>query len=268
MGTECNRCRASDPAPQMTFERREVKYLLDSRQVGIIMASVSEHMVPDEHGHSEVRGVYYDTPSMLLARRSIDHPAYKEKLRMRAYGDVTSDGDMVFVEVKKKLDGITYKRRCSLPLSDAIALTNGTREPESQVEREIAMMLVSYPGLSPRVRMSYGRESFYGSDSRDMRVTFDSDVFYSTDVPSMLTDASSDGIRLLPAGTWLMETKSGGALPLWMCSALDDASAHPSGFSKYGRAYMDMVARGYDASAQGCARDACNDTWRHPGMEA
>lgn len=38
---------------------------------------------------------------------------YKEKLRVRSYGVPTGD-DKVFVELKKKYDGVVYKRRVAM----------------------------------------------------------------------------------------------------------------------------------------------------------
>lgn len=38
---------------------------------------------------------------------------YKEKLRIRSYGVPTGD-DKVFVELKKKYDGVVYKRRIAM----------------------------------------------------------------------------------------------------------------------------------------------------------
>ena len=92
------------------FERREVKYLISAEQRRDIMKLVEEYMKPDEFGRSAICSVYYDTPDMLLIRRSLDRPVYKEKLRVRSYGPVSGD-KKVFVELKKKYNGVVYKRR-------------------------------------------------------------------------------------------------------------------------------------------------------------
>ena len=35
---------------------------------------------------AQYHDLYFDTPDYLLIRRSLDHPMYKEKLRLRSYG--------------------------------------------------------------------------------------------------------------------------------------------------------------------------------------
>ena len=56
-----------------------------------------------------------DTDSYLLIRRSIEKPAYKEKLRIRSYSQ-TDDNSTVFVELKKKYKHVvrSFFNRCKV----------------------------------------------------------------------------------------------------------------------------------------------------------
>ena len=85
------------------FERREVKYLIDEKQRRAIMELIAQYMKPDEFGRSTICNVYYDTPDMLLVRRSLEKPLYKEKLRVRSYGTAAEDGKVFVVEYKGKV---------------------------------------------------------------------------------------------------------------------------------------------------------------------
>lgn len=76
-------------------------------------------MTLDGYGRSSIRNIYLDTENFLLASRSIEKPLYKEKLRFRSYGAADPNGK-IFVELKKKYDGVVYKRRLSMPLDKAI----------------------------------------------------------------------------------------------------------------------------------------------------
>ncbi|WP_019850264.1 hypothetical protein [Desulfitobacterium dehalogenans] len=40
-----------------------------------------------------------------------------------------------------------------------------------------------------------------------------------------------------------MEIKIAGAMPLWLSHTLDELEIYPSSFSKYGKAYMSLLAR-------------------------
>ncbi len=72
---------------QLTFERRELKYVLSDDERQGLERACATHMTPDEHGPSAVRSVYLDTPSLQIARTCEEHPSYREKLRLRAYGE-------------------------------------------------------------------------------------------------------------------------------------------------------------------------------------
>lgn len=65
-----------------------------------------------------ITNLYYDTPDDYLIRAPLSDPVYKEKLRLRAYG-VPEKNSKVFLEIKKKYDGLVNKRRTALGLDEA-----------------------------------------------------------------------------------------------------------------------------------------------------
>lgn len=100
------------------FKRREIKYLITDLQKEALMRFVLQNMHPDEFGKSTIRNVYFDTPDFKLISNSLEHPLYKEKLRLRTYGKA-NQSTPAFVEIKKKYNGIVYKRRVQMPLAQA-----------------------------------------------------------------------------------------------------------------------------------------------------
>ena len=103
-----------------SFERVERKYFLTSQQQTALLSSIGERLVPDAYGRYTVTNLYYDTADWALIRASLEKPVYKEKLRARCYG-VPRDGDSVFLELKKKFDGVVYKRRISAVLPQLLS---------------------------------------------------------------------------------------------------------------------------------------------------
>lgn len=93
-----------------SFERCEKKYFLTPLQQEFLLCRMSRHMSADRYGKYKICNIYYDADDWRLIRASIDKPVYKEKLRVRSYG-VPDEGGSVFVELKKKYDGVVYKRR-------------------------------------------------------------------------------------------------------------------------------------------------------------
>jgi len=100
------------------FKRREIKYLITDLQKEALMRFVLQNMHPDEFGKSTIRNVYFDTPDFKLISNSLEHPLYKEKLRLRSYCKA-NQSTPAFVEIKKKYNGIVYKRRVQMPLAQA-----------------------------------------------------------------------------------------------------------------------------------------------------
>lgn len=74
--------------------------------------------------------------SALIA--SLERPVYKEKLRVRSYG-IPGESSSVFVELKKKYDGIVYKRRVTMALTEVEPFLCGLLPPAQfgQIGREI-----------------------------------------------------------------------------------------------------------------------------------
>jgi SPX domain protein involved in polyphosphate accumulation len=68
------------------FKRREKKYLIDAAQRQAIETAARQFMSPDDYGRTLVTSVYLDTPDRSIIARSLEKPVYKEKLRIRAYG--------------------------------------------------------------------------------------------------------------------------------------------------------------------------------------
>lgn len=106
-------------AYQTVFQRYEMKYLLTREQKSQVLAAMEPHMALDQYGRTTIRNLYFDTGSYRLIRRSIERPAYKEKLRVRSYSRA-EPGSAVFVELKKKYRHVVYKRRVSLPEEQAM----------------------------------------------------------------------------------------------------------------------------------------------------
>ena len=222
------------------FKRYELKYLLTPAQHDAVLRGIAPYMQLDDYGRTTIRNIYFDTEDYRLIRHSIEKPAYKEKLRVRSYKLVGSD-DTVFVELKKKYDGVVYKRRIARPESVALDwLLGKTKSPcDTQISREIDYFMSFYGSLRPSMFLSYEREAFYERAGEDFRVTFDDNILCRSTDLSLRCEPS--GHSVLPPNRVLMEIKCSGAIPLWMVKILSSEKIYKTSFSKYGRAYIDTV---------------------------
>ncbi len=220
-----------------TFERFEEKYLLTTAQYQAMMAGLRGRMQPDLFGRSMVSSIYYDTQDYRLIRTSLDKPDYKEKLRVRVYGTPTAESK-AFVELKKKVDGIVYKRRVEMPLAQANLLLSGKKtDLDTQITREIQYFVRFYQP-QPSVLLSYRRVAYTGAES-GLRITFDDDIRFRT--TALRLTSGTWGQELLAPGMTLMEIKAPGAMPLWLCELLNHNGVYPTSFSKYGVCYRDYI---------------------------
>lgn len=224
------------------FKRVEKKYLLTEDKREALLGMISPMLIPDQYGRSTISSLYLDTSDFRIARASIEAKlwghAYKEKLRLRTYG-VPTDASKVFLEIKKKYDGVVYKRRISLPHEMAMAyILGGTKPPDSQIFREIDYAMHFYAGIRPAAIVSYERDAFFVRDLPALRITFDGNVRYRADELDLTL--GNHGRILLPEEFTLMEIKTDGAMPIWLSEALDDCEIFPTSYSKYGTAYADM----------------------------
>ena len=227
-------------AYQSVFSRYELKYLLTQSQKKMVLAAMEPHMKLDDYGRTTIRNIYYDTPSYRLVRASLEKPIYKEKLRLRSYAQASA-ASPVYVELKKKYDGIVYKRRVGLTEAAAMAWVSGKGPcpQDGQIFREIQYFLDFYQTLRPTVFLSYQREAFYALDGSDFRVTFDESIL--TRQRELSLRAGIWGTDLLPPGYTLMELKCAGGIPLWMTGVLSDLRIYKTTFSKYGAAYQKTI---------------------------
>lgn len=240
-------------ADQMIFKRFEIKYMIDEAVFEKLMEVMDGYMIADEHGRSTVCSLYYDTPKYLLIRRSLEHPVYKEKLRLRSYG-VARPSDTVFEELKKKFCSVVYKRRIAMTHDKAISYLAGKEQiADSQIANEINYALKIYENLAPAVLLSYEREAFYARNNHEFRVTFDRNILWRDYDLSL--DKGIYGTPILENQKVLMEVKTDGAIPGWMVDFLTANKLYKTSFSKYGTAYRaicDSVNNRSAKPAYGC----------------
>lgn len=247
---------------QNFFKRYEIKYLITERQKEEIVSAMKSYMKPDAYGRTTIRNLYMDTDSFLLARRSIEKPCYKEKLRIRSYKKPENEDD-IFVEIKKKFDRVVYKRRIEMKklqvdrwldegtgiLEQKLSCGEGSHERKNwdidaistQICKEIDYFTGHYENLHPVVFLSYDREAYYAPDGSDFRVTFDENILARDD--ELELNSEIGGMKLLDEGYFLMELKTGDAIPLWMTRLLTNEKIYPTSFSKYGTYYQKTMCK-------------------------
>lgn len=229
------------------FNRYEHKYLMDKATYKKVLAIMDIHMTLDKHNKDHkpytIANVYYDTPDDYLIRKSLSKPLYKEKLRLRSYGVPNSD-TKVFLEIKKKYNGLVNKRRSVLKLAEAQELLKTGEVTEvknymnGQVLNEIEYFLSHY-NLLPKVYLAYDRVAYFEQGNPDLRISFDMNI--RSRRYNVALEKGDYGEALLDGNTYLMEIKTSLSKPLWLTNMLTELGIKRQSFSKYGTEFKNTI---------------------------
>ena len=221
------------------FQRKEKKYRLSLDQFEDLFKELLFYMEQDKCGMQTISSLYYDTDDFQLIQKSIEKPIYREKFRIRSYGIPTAT-DMIFLELKKKFEGVVYKRRVSLSLEEATTYLSSTNIPleNNQIMQEIDWFYSRHQ-LTPKVLIAYDRIALFGKEDLDFRITFDFKVRWRS--TNLDLSAGDHGAYLIPKDECLMEIKALGAIPFCLTQILANHELYPVSFSKYGTCYKNYL---------------------------
>lgn len=216
-----------------TFTRIENKYILNQDNLNEFNKLIKIHFIKDEYPKSQITSVYYDTDDYRIIRSSIESDSFKEKVRFRKYfnEDCESDG---FIEIKRKLDGVVYKRRQVVSENEKVYI--------NQINQEIEYALKSVDNLKPTCLITYSREAYILKDDPSFRLTLDKDIKSRFEDLYALNNFS--GESLLSDDLILMEVKSKYGYPQWFLEYLSTQKLYKTSFSKYGTAYKTLLTQG------------------------
>lgn len=237
-----------------TFKRKELKYRLNKKQYERFKSEIMPFIIPDEYcidgKNYGIYNLYYDTGDSYLIRTSLSKPYFKEKLRLRSYQSPTKSEDNVFLEIKRKIGGIVTKRRVLITLKQAEAFLKTNEIPvnidnvlQKQVFREIQAFINLYTP-KPMQYISYQREAYFAKDDKELRITFDKDIYTRRDDLSLRSE--NYGSNIINSEERLLEIKVSSAMPLWLVHALSNADIFKISFSKYGTAYNQYLLSNED----------------------
>ena len=223
-----------------TFKRCEMKFLLDDSQYKLLKEEISQYMTEDTFGLHTIMNIYMDNINDDLVRNSIEKPAYREKLRLRAYGKGAADDAKAFLEIKKKFRGVTYKRRLEGSYKELFDYVSEGIAPElpdfehKQVFREIDY-LIKRMELIPRAVICYDREAFFGNEDKEFRLTFDGNIRFRRNDLDLRSGDIGENIETAPYR--VMELKAAGSIPMWLVKILSENRITQGSFSKYAAIY-------------------------------
>lgn len=237
----------------MSFCRYEKKFLVSAETMSRFVEKIAPYVTTDPYciGGKEysICNIYYDNDNHDVITHSLSKPKYKEKLRVRSYGVPTLDSK-AFVELKKKVNGLTLKRRATLKLNEVYEYFETGKRPDNlkyinrQVLSEVDYYLSTHD-VRPAVYIAYDRTAYFANDDKSIRITVDRNI--RTRRHDLRLELGDEGEPLLEK--WvkfkgldienprLIEIKVSTSFPLWLANALSSEEMRMRPFSKYGNEF-------------------------------
>ena len=225
------------------FRRVEQKYLITFEQYNALMEALGDKLVKDEYFYNDIYNLYLDAPDHRLIIQSIEKPMYKEKFRVRSYGLAENEDSKVYLEIKKKFDGTSHKRRISMTLGEFYKYMEKGNRPKNANPITLAELDYDFEkyNLQPSILINYERYSYYFRGNKDLRVTFDHNVKYRVKKPDLTN--GDDMHHIIDKDMYIMEIKSLDSLPIKLSQLLAKLKIYPRGFSKPKNAYLKSLER-------------------------
>ncbi|MEU0493989.1 polyphosphate polymerase domain-containing protein [Mycobacterium sp. NPDC006124] len=243
-----------------SFNRYEIKYLLDEFRVADLRAELMARMAADPfspRGGYPVTSLYYDTADLRFYWEKIEGLRFRRKLRLRLYGPPSECGDHtpVQVEIKQRVNRVTQKRRIELPYGLARRWLD-TREvlqchPSQKGFVDEVTTLVGNLDLRPIVTTGYLREAFVGRDADvGLRVTIDHQVHGRDRDFHFASGATNEFV--IPPKLAVVEIKANERVPYWVTDLAARTDMSVIRVSKYCQSVQafGMVPRSRDGTPE------------------
>lgn len=218
---------------QKYFNRFEIKYQISMIKRDIVIRQIQPFMELDSHvnnnHHYEVRSLYFDSPFKKAFQEKVNGIKTRIKLRIRYYPHIQNgETELVFIELKKKVNENVSKTRVLAPFEDALKIidnktheannfyNNASKEDKSNLE-EIWYLYNRY-NLKPACLVCYNRQPYMDKLENRFRMTFDTNLKvrnYNFDL-----HYGNGNKYILPPNICVMEIKFNSFIPKWAINLL------------------------------------------------
>ncbi|MDD4367854.1 MAG: polyphosphate polymerase domain-containing protein [Oscillospiraceae bacterium] len=214
--------------------RHEWKYEINRSDFYLLRQRLNCLLQPDPHACADgsyfISSLYFDNGADKALHEKLDGVDPREKYRLRYYNQ---DPELIFLERKRKVNGLCQKSQTPISKQDARELLQGRltvlQTPADPLRLQLYQAMLSQ-GLRPKTIVTYRRYPYiYGPGN--VRVTLDQDI--RTGVRSL--DYLNPQALTIPAGDpiMLLEVKWDQFLPDFIRDLLRVPDRRSAAFSKY-----------------------------------
>jgi SPX domain protein involved in polyphosphate accumulation len=196
--------------------------------------------------------LYLDTPDLELCRKTLHGHKNRYKLRIRSYSDAPDDP--VYLEVKRRVDGVILKCRNRVSRSEGVVVLRG----ESNARRNIILddsaghddfsALATATGVYPVIRVRYLREAYESIGYDPVRITFDTQIQHLVTLEPNLSH-EGEGWRATPVNGTVIEIKFTDRFPSWVRNLVQVFELQKLSVAKYCLSMTSAIYEGSYASS-------------------
>lgn len=215
--------------------RKELKYIIKASDWEILKVRIKNLMKVDENIKEEnfynVRSIYFDDYKNTFYQENEAGVDERIKIRMRIYDKTL---DIIKLEIKYKINGLTKKESCLINEDMAKRLMNGENLLFSECNNKVLWRIYLEQQtncLKPKIIVEYDRFVFT-NHTGNVRITFDKNIRASKYINRILEDNIYD-VPILDDGSHILEVKYDELLPDYIYDALELNTLKEIAFSKY-----------------------------------
>lgn len=216
---------SANATPIRSFNRYELKYVIHTSRLDGVVADIASQMTPDPHGDAggayTISSLYYDSAELHMLHSKLVGTKYRRKLRVRIYGDASTEPSrLAAVEIKQRLNRTTQKRRVVVPLGEALRICEARSawtwdDPRDRAVADEIRHLVLALALRPACTIAYRRRAFVGSRlDPGLRLTIDTDLWGTPPRLDFCTQRPTS--FLMPRDWSILEIKVDDRAPSWI----------------------------------------------------
>jgi hypothetical protein len=208
----------------------------------MVMKWIEPYVQPDSYaadhsGHIYINSsLYLDSIDFRIGRMVMEGMKNRFKLRIRSYDD--DPRSPVFIEIKRRIDGVIEKDRVPVNREEGQGLLEGriraahVARGDSLHDLEAFLRLAEAYGARPMMRVRYEREAYEALDSEPVRLTFDRELAYVF-TPDANFSVNGRGWRTVTVPGIIFEVKFPNHYPFWVSEMIQGMQLQRVSIAKY-----------------------------------
>jgi len=224
----------------MELIRKEIKFQTNNKISNDLKNSISSVLSYDDNnkdnGSYRVFSIYFDDENLTFYKEKIEGLNIRVKPRLRFYFDKNLNPIKSFLELKKRKNFFVKKIKTEITIADAKIILSGNINKLFLKYKNNECFLEFYKltklmYLKPKITIFYDRSAFFFRFNRDVRITFDKNIF--TSFYSNLNFNFNHSKRIIKPNLNIIELKYNYSIPNMVLHNFKFYNLEQCTFSKY-----------------------------------